>query len=893
MKRPATPARLAAAAALLVVTAVADGDGSSSAQALIRPAARRAAAYFNVDVSRAAGPQAEIRIAADPSSPTHLLAASNSDDDPGMRVYESLDSGRTWSSDVLPKPPGSAPAPCHADPAPAIDGLGNQYVVYIQSGEDCTQGGEHVMIRLAYREAGKPGWRYWSPSVLPEDPRGSFDDNPWLTADDDPRSRYYGRLYLGWFRSIAEHRLGFQISHSDDQGAHWSAPRTVSDSVVDAGYPSLAVGEGGALYAAWHDFGRGSLFLDRSSDGGETFGRDVRRRLRERDVRNCPNGRPIPAQRLRCIRSDPTVIADIPRNRVFLTYSDVSRNGSEDVFVEAYDRRLRPVKRFPRRIGPIERRPSDQFWPTSALDPATGRLWLCYYSTGVGEARTRATLSCSVSGARALRWSRRIAVANVASDETRAGASEFAYGDYEGLALAHGVAHPMWTDSRDLASRGEEIYTATVPPSAQVDISNAPGAQNEPAIAIDPSNPSVLIASFNSLVAPMSVATSTDGGASWSSQPVPSDRPNGICLGDPGVAIDSRGREYFSFLRDEPCGDSNAATGLFVATRNGSAGDWNVPAVSLAGPLRPEESNDKPAIAADTSPGSPYRDRVYVVWARAIASDVHAIVISHSDDGGASWSPPERVDAGRVDSGYPSVATGPNGEVYVAWHPFEEDRLLIAASFDGGKRFGSPRVIDVKRNRSSCPASWPIPAQARRCVRPDPIVSADTSGGPFRGRVYVTYENQAADRTQDVFVAAFDRSLTPVLGFPAGRRVVIGARARGLRYRADQFWPASAVDATTGTLWACFYDTAGDRSRRRAWFSCTRSTNGGRGWSRIQRAAAVGSNETVRSASPFQYGDYEGLAVSAGVAHPAWTDTRRGRSALREEIFTTSLIAGR
>ena len=93
-------------------------------------------------------------------------------------------------------------------------------------------------------------------------------------------------------------------------------------------------------------------------------------------------------------------------------------------------------------------------------------------------------------------------------------------------------------------------------------------------------------------------------------------------------------------------------------------------------------------------------------------------------------------------------------------------------------------------------------------------------------------------------------------------------------------------------LWACFYDTAGDRSRRRAWFSCTRSGDGGSTWSQISRAAKVASDATARWVSPLQYGDYEGLAVSHGIAHPVWTDTRTGRSALREEIYTTRVRLG-
>ena len=50
-------------------------------------------------------------------------------------------------------------------------------------------------------------------------------------------------------------------------------------------------------------------------------------------------------------------------------------------------------------------------------------------------------------------------VASAFSDETQPGAA-YQYGYYQGLAVANGVAHPIWTDTRHLDTAGEEIYTA-------------------------------------------------------------------------------------------------------------------------------------------------------------------------------------------------------------------------------------------------------------------------------------------------------------------------------------------------------------------------------------------------------------------------------------------------
>ena len=105
--------------------------------------------------------------------------------------------------------------------------------------------------------------------------------------------------------------------------------------------------------------------------------------------------------------------------------------------------------------------------------------------------------------------------------------------------------------------------------------------------------------------------------------------------------------------------------------------------------------------------------------------------------------------------------------------------------------------------------------------------------------------------------------------------------------RSDEFWAQSAVDRSNGAVWMCFYDTAGDRAARRARYTCTVSRDGGQRWSRTVRAASLFSDETQKGAS-YEYGYYQGLAVTGGVAHPIWTDTRK-LATLKEESYTSHL----
>jgi hypothetical protein len=453
--------------------------------------------------------------------------------------------------------------------------------------------------------------------------------------------------------------------------------------------------------------------------------------------------------------------------------------------------------------------------------------------------------------------------------------------------LAAALATPIALSKHDPPGLALAPHAAPAAPAAparrglatdQVNVSRAPSAQAEVAVAVDPTNANLLLGGSGSFERSNRVYSSTDGGATWSSDALPS--PRGLCaFGDPAVAIDDTGRQYYAYLVGSCLTISLRRVDVALATRPDAASPWVAHTLTLAGST---SFNDKEAIAVDTSPASAHHGRLYVSWSRLQrATNSFQIVVAHSDDAGATWSPAVPVGAARGSSQtFSSLAVGADGTLDVAWLTLDR-HVQMARSVDGGEHFAQRTFVALAANlpAGTCRiGGMRVPAQPSRCISSAPQVTADR----VRGRVYVTWG--AAGRTgteENVYVSSYDAAtLAPLV---TGRQVnppdvVVG----------DQFLPASAVDESTGRLWACWYDTTGDRTRRRTRYSCASSADDGATWSPPQQAAAVFSNETVRRATTFEYGDYAGLAVAAGVAHPMWTDTRE-LAVNAEEIYTTAL----
>jgi len=446
--------------------------------------------------------------------------------------------------------------------------------------------------------------------------------------------------------------------------------------------------------------------------------------------------------------------------------------------------------------------------------------------------------------------------------------------------------------------------TSQIKVGPNVDMSNEDGPQSETSITVNPNNTSILVGGSNEIFRlPMRGYFSNDGGKSWSGVDLPLPPPattNGTDFGsDPGVAFDTKGNVYYAYIVVFFNRSFASIQGTEMAVAKSTDGGKTWPQVTFFNfNSGSGKFNDKPMIAVDTNPSSPLRDNVYVAWDNASlnqgkSSANDALLFARSTDGGKTFSSPKSVNnltggPSEVIGADPFV--GPNGEVYVAWHDIENNRLMFNSSFDGGITFGSeqeiaPTVVAFDDG---------IPAMASRRALLYPACDADRSSGANRGTLYCSWMDETPANGTDIFVA---RSATR--GAKWSGKVRVNDDPAGIV--KDQFNQWLSVDPVTGSVNLSWNDARNDPNDIKTDIYFTQSTNGGLAFAPNVKVTTAMSDES--SANPDadagnQYGDYEGIVAFGGVVHPIWTDGRFDSTVdsatgqlIREEVFTAAIRA--
>jgi hypothetical protein len=332
-----------------------------------------------------------------------------------------------------------------------------------------------------------------------------------------------------------------------------------------------------------------------------------------------------------------------------------------------------------------------------------------------------------------------------------------------------------------------------------------------------------------------------------------------IHFGDPGLAADNGGTFYFTDL----CFDFNtdpvlSGICLTIGRRHGRTIDWGTP-IYVVSSL--PDVLDKPFIAVD-----PQGRDVYVTYTRFSNEDpcgqIEAIT---SHNGGQSFGQPVVVQPGEVcvvnQGSEPAI--GPTGQVYVT---FERDwltsltpRIMASRSLDDGASFSAPVVVHTITSIAFNPPSGYNRDQIDDFPR---IAAAHT--GPFRGSVYITYQD-ASSGDPDVFVSRSSNGL----GWSAPVRVNHAT--------ADyQFFPAVAIEPS-GNVDVMWYDRSLDPGTALTNTFWGQSTDGGRSFGRNERVSEVATDwlATPSDIAP-NFGDYNDIATGGNRAYVVWADGRFG-----------------
>ena len=270
--------------------------------------------------------------------------------------------------------------------------------------------------------------------------------------------------------------------------------------------------------------------------------------------------------------------------------------------------------------------------------------------------------------------------------------------------------------------------------------SRSRGRQNEPAIAVDPRNVSVLIGSSNDYCGVYNDADdaagapipsgpvwlgyyrSEDGGRSFRSSLVPGypgdespyaalARVRTSGAGDPVVAWDAHGRLFMgSESSGDPEGSPKTFGDVWVATFDNPAGESGntlndgkrfrgsiVVGKGSSAPNLLGKFNDKTAIEADRT-GGRCDGAVYFAWTRFTGGKNSNIYFVRSTDHGQTWSQPMNLTASAGNLQDPDISVTGNGNVYVTYdigarNNGQPDGVQIVKSTDCGKTFAPSKLV--------------------------------------------------------------------------------------------------------------------------------------------------------------------------------------------------------
>ncbi len=403
----------------------------------------------------------------------------------------------------------------------------------------------------------------------------------------------------------------------------------------------------------------------------------------------------------------------------------------------------------------------------------------------------------------------------------------------------------------------------------------------EPTIAIDPQNPSIMVAGAQdyNFAGPRqhrwhAIYRSTDAGQSWTNSLLPGypgdTSPQGASsplkaytlTTDPAMAFDNYGSLYYAGL----------ALSLTSGEETDFVAKYTNDGATYTGVTLIPGFGDYPKIAVDTT-GGPHNGNIYFTSFQGF---------SVSTDGGNTFTSPVPIRSEPT-----GVKVGPTGIVYIVSEtapPFQSSapiNILVTTSTDGGQTLSGHEMAAF--NITSLPFQLPG-NQFREFTLPE--IAVDGNGA------YVTWADYRTGLSNILFVRSTDNGQTwsdPIT-------------INDVTY-SQHFTPT--IVASAGTISIAWYDDRlstipnGTIDSLDVYYA--QSTNTGHSFTPNMRVTSVSFNPNQAKIRDFArgapfLGDYISISAGPGFVQPVWADQRNACDVIDpnfgcvdEDIFTARI----
>ena len=197
-------------------------------------------------------------------------AATGAFGDCAVKAYTSTDGGATFIGHAISRTWGGTTFGITFDPAVDVDKLGN---FYFSLGGAPLSGSYPNSIAVSKSSNGTT----WGTPVPVTFNTNRFFDDKYYLAIDRSNTTFANRIYVSWDRNSGNNQI-LEMSFSSNGGTSWSAPIKVNDGTskferVIGAYPAVDHATG-VVYDSWHDYAKNIIFVDKSTNGGVTWGTD-------------------------------------------------------------------------------------------------------------------------------------------------------------------------------------------------------------------------------------------------------------------------------------------------------------------------------------------------------------------------------------------------------------------------------------------------------------------------------------------------------------------------------------------------------------------------------------------------------------------------------------------